>query len=173
MEVPIAGQAQPAALDWESLYVLHAEGLLRYLQKMTADREVAADLLQETFVHAIRREAQLRDHDAVRGWLFGIGTNLARQHRRRKVLVSFLPFTGREPAPEQRFDLDADMVHRALASIPFDQAAALVLHYRSGFTRAEIAQLSSVTEEAVKSRLARGRANFVAAYRRLERGLRA
>lgn len=172
MEVPIAIQGQ-AALDWESLYALHAEGLLRYLQKMTADREVASDLLQETFVQAMRRERQLRDPGTVRGWLFGIGTNLARQHRRRRLLLRFVPFSGRELAPEDRFDPGADMVHRALAAIPFHQATALVLHYRSGFTRSEIALMSGVTEEAVKSRLARGRANFVSAYRRLERGLRA
>jgi len=46
----------------------------------------------------------------------------------------------------------------------------LVLRER-GFTRDEIAEMSGVSPETVKSRLARGEANFVAAYRRLERGL--
>lgn len=172
MEVPIAAQ-RAAALDWEPLYATHAEGLLRYLTKMTGEREPAADLLQETFVQAMKRGSDLRDPGAVRAWLFAIATNAARQHRRRARILRFVPFSGRELAPEDRFDPAADLVHRALASIPFDQASALLLHYRNGFTRAEIAQMSGVTEEAVKSRLARGRANFIAAYRRLERGLKA
>ncbi len=160
-------------LDWESLYGLHAEGLLRYLTKMTGEREAARDLLQETLVQAMRREAQMRDAAAVRAWLFSIATNLARQRHRRSALLRFVPFSGREVAPEDRFDAGADVVHRALASIPFAQASALVLHYRAGFTRDEIAHMSGVTDEAVKSRLARGRANFIAAYGRLERGLKA
>jgi len=167
----IAAQGQVNALDWESLYDLHAEGLLRYLTKMTGRREVAADLLQETFLRAMKHGAQLREPRAVRPWLFGIATNIARQHRRRAQLLRFLPFSGRELA-DDGFDLGAETVHRALASIPFDQAAALLLHYRAGFTRHEIAQMSGVSDEAVKSRLGRGRANFIAAYRRLERGLR-
>ncbi len=171
MEGSIAASGQVSALDWESLYALHAEGLLRYLTKMTGEGEVAADLLQETFVQAMRREAQLRDPGSVRAWLFGIATNLARQHRRRARLLRFVPFSGRE-AIDDHFDPAAETVHRALASIPFEQAAALVLHYRAGFSRAEIAQMSGVGDEAVKSRLARGRANFIAAYHRLERGLR-
>lgn len=173
MEGSIAAQGQVKALDWESLYALHAEELLRYLTKMTGQREVAADLLQETFMQGMRRVAQLRDPGSVRAWLFGIATNLARQHRRRARLLRFVPFTGREPAPDDRFDPGAETVHRALASIPFDQAAALILHYRAGFSRHEIAQMSGVGDEAVKSRLGRGRANFIAAYRRLERGMSA
>jgi len=58
-----------------------------------------------------------------------------------------------------------------MRSIPADQAATLLLFYESGFARGEIADLLNVSEETVKSRLARGRKNFMAAYRRLERGL--
>ena len=59
----------------------------------------------------------------------------------------------------------------ALDAIPFDQATTLLLHYHAGFRRGEIARMHGVSEETVKSRLARGRRNFMAAYRRLERGL--
>jgi len=40
-----------------------------------------------------------------------------------------------------------------------------------GRSRSEIAAHLGISEEGVKSRLARGRLNFAAAYRRLERGL--
>ena len=59
----------------------------------------------------------------------------------------------------------------ALNSIPPDQAIALTLHLHSGFSRLEIAILLRTNEETIKSRLSRGRRNFAAAYRRLERGL--
>jgi len=47
-----------------------------------------------------------------------------------------------------------------------DQAAALVLHYAHGFSRAEIAELVGRSEETVKSRIARGRRAFLEAYDR-------
>ena len=53
-----------------------------------------------------------------------------------------------------------------MRAIPVDQATALVLHYAHGFTRGEIATLVGRGEETVKSRIARGRQAFLAAYDR-------
>lgn len=158
-------------LDWDDLYRRHAEELVRFAVKLLGDRERAADLAHETFIQAMRAEDQLRDPGAVRPWLFSIAANRARNELRRRKLIGFLPFTGREHAPGQAFDAEAELVHRALGSIPSDQAIALVLHHQQGFTRREVAAMTDAGEEAVKSRLSRGRANFMSAYRRLERGL--
>jgi len=141
------------------------------LAKFTHDRESAAELMQETFVRLIQARPVFPDARAARAWLFRTATNLARSAGRRRALLSFFPFTGEETAADGAFDDHADHVRAALRAIPFEQASALVLHYHAGFQRGEIAALQDVSEEAVKSRLARGRRNFIAAYRRLERGL--
>jgi RNA polymerase sigma-70 factor (ECF subfamily) len=158
-------------LDWEALYERHAEELARFMTKLLGDRERAADVVHDTFVRAIRSADQLRDERAVRPWLFKIAANLAQNERHRRKLIAFLPFRGHERGATDAFDTDAAQIHQALRSIPTDQAIALVLHYQSGFSRVEVAALTGVSEEGVKSRLARGRVNFIAAYRRLERGL--
>jgi DNA-directed RNA polymerase specialized sigma24 family protein len=62
-------------------------------------------------------------------------------------------------------------VRRALGSISDAAAATLLLFYVHGFDRHELAAMLDVSEEAIKSRLARGRRDFMAAYKRLERGL--
>ena len=158
-------------LDWESLYVEHAAELAGYAAKLVGDHEVGSDLTQEAFIRGIRSNSAIRDPAAMRAWLFRTATNLAYSHRRRQRILAFLPFSGRELAPRTAFDIEADQVRLALRSIPAEQAAALLLFYDNGFARAEVATLLGVSEEAVKSRLARGRRNFIAAYRRLERGL--
>lgn len=158
-------------LDWDELYRRHAEELVRFAVKVLGDREHAADLAHETFVQAMRAEGQLRDPAAVRPWLFRIAANRAKNELRRRKLIGFLPFTGQERAPAEAFDVEAELVHRALRAIPADQAVALALHHHQGFTRREVAAMTGVGEEAVKSRLSRGRANFMSAYRRLEQGL--
>lgn len=129
------------------------------------------DLMQEAFVRGIRSGSSIREPAAAKAWLFRAATNLAYSQRRRQKILSFLPFTGYERAPRASFDIEADQVRTALRSISVDQAASLLLFYDNGYTRAEVATLLGVSEETVKSRLARGRRNFIAAYRRLERGL--
>lgn len=158
-------------VDWESAYAEHARGLAAYLLRMVHDTEGAADLVHDTFIEAIRAENDLRDRDKLRPWLYRIATRAAYRHlRRRRVLrlVRLAEAEGLNVAAADAIDLQ---VHSALAAIGTDQASALLLHHQQGFTRREIAQVAGVSEEAVKSRLARGRANFIAAYRRLERGL--
>lgn len=98
-----------------------------------------------------------------RAWLFRVARNLARDHARRRRLLRFVPFSGREVDPTA-IDPDADLVHRALIQLPPKLSTTLLLHYEAGFSRREIAEMDGVTEEAVKARLARGREAFARAF---------
>jgi DNA-directed RNA polymerase specialized sigma24 family protein len=82
-----------------------------------------------------------------------------------------VPFTGEERSERDAFDAEADQIRRALGSVSPDAAATLLLFYGHGFSREELALMFAASEETVKSRLARGRRDFIAAYRRLERRL--
>jgi RNA polymerase sigma-70 factor (ECF subfamily) len=158
-------------LDWRALYERYAEEVGRYLLKITGDPEAASDLMQDTFVRAMTREGQLRERTLIRAWLYRIATNLAMSHlrgRRLRTLFSVAPTWERQQDPAS-WTAEVDQVRRALRSIPPAQAICLVLRER-GFTRREIAEICCKSEQAIKSRLARGEANFLAAYQRIERG---
>lgn len=157
--------------DWEQLYDRHAGEVLGYLAKLLGDRERASELMQDTFVRALRSDHTIREPAAVRGWLFETATNLALNDRRRRALLRFVPFSGAEHADDDAFDLGAEHVRASLRALSSDEAVALLLRYHAGFSRSEIAVMVGAGEETVKSRLARGRKNFMAAYGRLERGL--
>jgi RNA polymerase sigma-70 factor (ECF subfamily) len=158
--------SRETGLPWRELYDAHAAELVGYLWKLTGDREAATDLMQDTFIAGMRDEAALREPAKVRAWLFRIGTRLAIKRLRRARLVAFVPFVGTERSSEGTPDLEALAVRDAMRAIASDQAAALVLHYAHGFSRAEIADLTGRSEEAIKSRIARGRKAFLAAYDR-------
>ena len=153
-------------LPWRELYDAHAAELVGYLRKLTGDPEVATDLMQDTFAAGMRDERALRDVALARPWLFRIATRLAMKRLRRARLIAFLPFAGTERSTEGVPDVEGLAVRDAMRSISPDQAAALVLHYAHGFTRAEVAELTGRSEEAIKSRIARGRRAFLAAYDR-------
>jgi RNA polymerase sigma-70 factor, ECF subfamily len=158
--------SRDTGLPWRELYEAHAAELVGYLWKLTGDREVATDLMQDTFIAGMRDEAALREPGKVRAWLFRIATRLAIKRLRRARLIAFVPFAGIERASEGLPDVEALAVRAAMRSISPAQAAALVLHYAHGFTRSEIAELVGRSEETVKSRIARGRRAFLAAYER-------
>ena len=165
-EETAGGVGRSTRLPWRELYDAHAAEIVGYLWKLTGDREVATDLMQDTFIAGMRDEQALREPGRARAWLFRIATRLATKRRRRARLIAFVPFAGTERSAEGRPDVEALAVRDAMRSISADQAAALVLHYAHGFTRAEIAELVGRSEETVKSRIARGRRAFLAAYDR-------
>lgn len=153
--------------DWSALYTEHAPALSAFLTKLTGDREVAAELMQETFVRAIRARSQGTAVRSSRAWLYRIAANAGRDHLRRRMLFRVVPFTRLVPGSAGIPDPDTELVHRALRAIPVEQAVTLLLHYDAGFSRAEIATMEGIGEEAVKSRLARGRERFIREFERL------
>lgn len=160
--------APTLALDWRSLYDANAPDLLRFLRRFTKEAGAAEDLLHDTFARAMGARRLPRPEEA-RPWLYRIAANVAISDLRRPRVRSSLLFFGVQPSSEVS---EVDQVRRALHSIPPDEAVTLTLVLHDGFSRREAAEILGVSEEAVKSRVTRGRLNFIAAYRRLERGLR-
>src|SRR5260221_7036912 len=157
-------EAGVTRLPWRELYDAYAAELVGYLWKVTGDREVATDLMQDTFVAGMRDDQALREPAKARAWLYRIATRLAIKRLRRARLIAFLPFAGTERSADGVPDAEGLAVREAMRAISPDQAAALVLHYAHGFTRSEIAMLTGRSEETTKSRIARGRRAFLAAY---------
>lgn len=165
-DVRTTGGPGASRLPWRELYDAHAAELVGYLWKLTGDREAATDLMQDSFIAGMRDERSLREPAKVRAWLYRIATRLAIKRLRRARLIAFVPFAGTERSTEGIPDIEGFAVRQAMRAVSPDQAAALVLHYAHGFTRAEIAQMVGRSEETVKSRIARGRRAFLAAYDR-------
>jgi RNA polymerase sigma factor (sigma-70 family) len=132
--------------------------------------EVAADLASETFVVAFRRRScyEARYPDA-RPWLFGIATNLVRQHRRseRRRLAAFarnLP--ERDGATDPGFEAAEDRAHAgslgavlgwALSSIEARDRDVLLLFAWADLSYEGIGRALGIPMGTVRSRLARAR----------------
>lgn len=161
------------ARDWNVEYERHAPQLVRYATRLLGSREDAADIVHDAFIAALK-SPQLRDDDAFIPWLYRIVSNRAISAMRRKRLLRFV---GLERAGFERAGSDLDerahtvmLVRAALRELPSAQAITLVLAHHEGFGRAEIAEITGVPVATVKTRLARGRRAFHAAYHRLGGG---
>jgi len=139
----------------------HRDRLWAVAVRTIGDREEAADALQDALLSAYRAADRFRGDAAVTTWLHRIVVNscLDRMRRRQSRPTVPLPEVERTPAPPVDRDT-AIVVRAALAQLPVDQRAALVLVDLQGYPVAEAAQILDVAEGTVKSRCARGRAKL-------------
>lgn len=154
------------------LFERHHVEIFAYLHRMVDDREWAQDLAQETFLSAYRARDQLAGIQNPRAWLYRIATNLALNALKRKRRFAWLPWQWHEdraaPANVAEEVGRQALVEAALASLPPDYRAPLLLYAHYGFKVAEVAEALNLSEGAARMRLQRARELFRAAYRKEE-----
>lgn len=128
---------------WPEAYRL-AASLLR-------DRTLAEDVAQETCATMARSLHALKDVRTFSSWLYRIVTNQAISAARKRR-----PTLPMDAIPERctQFDSsDALDLYNALATLPVDQRAAIVLHYYGGLNSPEIAEALGVAAPTVRFRI--------------------
>jgi RNA polymerase sigma-70 factor (ECF subfamily) len=139
----------------------HRDRLWAVALRTMGDREDAADALQDAMLSAYRAAGRFRGDSAVTTWLHRIVVNACLDRIRRQKARPTVPLpevdTTVAPAPDRDTHLD---VRAALAQLPAEQRAALVLVDVHGYAVAEVARILDVPEGTVKSRCARGRARL-------------
>jgi len=145
--------SQPAA-QLEALYQQHAPELLRYLVRNIPTAADAEDLLQETFIEAVRFDSRIGEAASPRAWLFGVARNVAAGFRRRLRLRRTAPLIADVAAPAAP-DVDArlEQVRRALQQLDSPCRETLELRIRDDLSYAEIAEVLRVPVGTVRSRI--------------------
>jgi RNA polymerase sigma-70 factor (ECF subfamily) len=169
-------------LAFSELVRRHRDRLWAVALRTIGDREEAADAVQDALLSAHRAAARFRGDAAVTTWLHRIVVNSCLDRIRRRQAHPTVPLpdgthtdsggagTGPEPAaPAQDYDT-ALVVRAALADLPPEQRAALVLVDIQGYAVVEAAEILGVAEGTIKSRCARGRARLALALKSLRDG---
>jgi RNA polymerase sigma-70 factor (ECF subfamily) len=144
----------------------HRDQLWAVALRTTGDAEDAADAVQEALISAMRNAAAFRGDAKLSTWLHRIVVNacLDRLRRRASHPTTSLPDDDHAPAITRDVFADRDTaadVHAALATLPVEQRAAIVLVDIEGYPVDEVARMLEVPSGTVKSRCARGRAKLV------------
>lgn len=125
------------------------------------DRSIADDLVQETFLKAIRHLGQLRDVNSLDAWLSNILFNNWRDHIRSRRDADDID----ELNDLEEFALDCEdekrdvigRVHEAIDSLPPTQREVLALVDLHGYSYDEVAALLNIPIGTVNSRISRAR----------------
>ncbi len=151
---------------FRAFYERTARGVWAYLARITGDRAMADDLLQETFYRFLRAAATHDSEEHRRNSLYRIATNLARDVRRRNLLrPAFLAGNDIERvsggdhagATERKTDFA-----RAMSQLKPRERAMLWLAYAEGNSHREIAEVLGVSPESLKILLFRARRKMAA-----------
>ena len=158
----------------------HRDRLWAVALRTVGDREEAADAVQDALLSAYRNAARFRGDSAVTTWLHRIVVNACLDRIRRRQAHPTVPLpdgsrstdrpSGPEPAAPAEDHETALVVRDALAGLPAEQRAAIVLVDVQGYAVAEAAAILGVAEGTIKSRCARGRARMALALGHLRTG---
>ena len=159
LPVPQAKAGEPEA--WDALFRRYQLPLYVYVFELVHDEQTSLDLVQETFIAAVRHIGGLRDDAKFGSWLFRIAHQKCiqrwRKQNREEVLLEEIAETPDED--ENRPDdlliqqeQEAEFMN-LLDQLPLPQRSVLLLHFVEDFSLEEIAGITGVAVGTVKSRL--------------------
>jgi RNA polymerase sigma factor (sigma-70 family) len=169
-ETLMLAYASGDAGSFERLYARHKGPTYRYLLRHTSNRATADELHQDVWMRVVRARERYRAEARFTTWLYTLARHRLIDHYRAKndaAAISLDDDSCDVPPDELIVDpatavdplarvIDAESGERliaALAEVPAAQRDAFLLHVEAGLSLGEIAALSGVPAETVKSRL--------------------
>ncbi len=157
LPVPQARAGEPAA--WDALFRRYQLPLYVFVFELVRDEQASLDIVQETFIAAVRHLGGLRDDAKFGSWLFGIAHQkcVQRWRKRREVLLDEIT-----EMPDEFEDCPDELLIRReqetefmnlLNQLPLPQRSVLLLHFIEDFPLEEIARITETPLGTVKSRL--------------------
>jgi RNA polymerase sigma-70 factor, ECF subfamily len=138
---------------------LHAD-LYRYAYWLCHEKQVAEDLVQETFLRAWRALDSLKDEKAAKSWLITIlrRENARRFERKRFDMSEYEESTITDTqATTHEQKIENQWLRDKIAQLPADYSEPLVLQVLGGFSGEEIASMLNLNKNTVMTRLFRAR----------------
>ena len=135
----------------ERLYRETGPAVLGYFRRQPALASTAEDLLQDTFVRALKRIDRLQSSVSQRAYLFGIARHVGIDALRRLRVVEELP--AETPAVTPTTDERLEPMRQAISGLPGQQREALLLKLQQELSYEEIAEVLAIPVGTVRSRL--------------------
>lgn len=152
---------------FRALYDRTARPLWVFLWRRTGDRQIADDLLQETYYRFLRTRGRYESEAHRRNYLFRIATNLANdRYRRRHNEHVPLSISDTDPEVSDGSDIAGGSdrrrdVTRALSQLTSHQRDALWLAYVEGLSHEEISEVLGMKTASIKILLYRARRKMI------------
>jgi len=165
---------------FDEVYQHYRPIIFSFLARMTQHREIAEDLLQETWLRLAANAHNLADNTNIKAWLFTVARNLCYSHQRQRMLFldhrHWLWLTSTEiMAVTSPFDLTCTRqfeqhLEQALAQLPEKYREVVLLMAIEDLDHRAAADILGIRPDALRKRLSRGREMLSNNFRRIEKG---
>jgi RNA polymerase sigma-70 factor (ECF subfamily) len=153
---------------FDSLYEAYRPRLFGFLVRLSGRRDVAEDLLQETWIRLATRASTLREDTRLGPWLFTVARNLYLSYRRWRLLDAervqeMVRMHTARSGPGSPFEHAAaneteKEFERALSALPLRYREVVLLTVVEGLSREEACGILELKPEVLRKRLSRARA---------------
>lgn len=151
----------------------YMDGLYGYAMVLSRNPVVAADLVQETYLRALKAKTSLRASSNVKGWLFTILRNIWLNHLRHEragpkivelepdeTLADVSVATSGDPHDLYVTKIEREKVRAAIQQLPVEFRELVILREYEELSYQEIAHILKCPIGTVMSRLARARSKL-------------
>jgi RNA polymerase sigma-70 factor (ECF subfamily) len=178
----VAGLREGDADAFDAVHDAFQTQLFTFLLRLCHRRDVAEDLLEETWLRLVKHARRLRPDTRLTAWLFTVARRVHVSYVRSRVLedsavaglIALWPYGVERASP---FEAAAASelqrrIERALASMPLTSREALLLVAVAGLNKSDAAAVCGVSPEAFRQRLSRARATLARALAQSPAGAR-
>lgn len=152
---------------FEAVYEVFRPRLFSFLVRLSRRRDIAEDLLEETWLRLVARAEDLRDDTHLGPWLFTVARNLHASWRRSRALeteriAALAPCWPERRRGESPFQVAVRTeterkIEAALARLPLPDREVLLLVGVEGMAPADAAEVCGLRPETLRKRLQRAR----------------
>jgi RNA polymerase sigma-70 factor (ECF subfamily) len=160
-QLPVRQAKAGDADAWDALFKRYQLPLYVYVFELVHNEQTSLDLVQETFISAVRHIGGLRDNSRFGSWLFGIAHQKWIQRWRKQSREEALRDELENDAPDFEESPDELLIReeqetgfmKLLSQLPLPQRSTLLLFYVEEFSLEEISGITGASVGTVKSRL--------------------
>jgi len=169
LELELVAQLRTGdAAAFDRVYGEFNARLFSFLARLSRSRDVAEDLLEETWLRFVDRAPRLRPDTTLGPFLFTVARNLYVSYCRSRMMedsqtadmIGLWPLGTPRPSPFESMlaSETGRRIELALSALPALYREALLLVAIEGMRPAEAAMVCGITPEAMRQRLSRARA---------------
>lgn len=153
---------------FDAIHAAYNGRLFNFLARLSRRRDIAEDLLDDTWLRFVDRAHRLRSDTALGPFLFTVARNLFVSYCRSRLLeeaqtadaIGLWPLGTPRPSPYESTVASetGQRIEEALAALPAAHREALLLVAVEGMTPADAAAVCGITADAMRQRVCRARA---------------
>ena len=154
------------AAAFDVLYTRHKGGLYRYVLRQLNNRpDIANELFQDIWMKLINARENYQATAKFTTWLYHLAHNRVVDYwRSEKIIKNHVQYDEAGELPDEYSDPNKELqnsqiqkqIKQAIAELPEEQRSAILLKEEASLSLAEIAEVTGVNRETVKSRLRYG-----------------